>query len=643
MYFALAATAGLFASCSSDNLSENQTARLATIDENAPAKIELSVGSLGATVETRGTGSVGIAADGSAGFGWAGQKFNAFMLEKGTMKYAHMTFNDPTTPFVFQDDPTDATVKNGKGAEFTTPNQNGVSGYSATGLTTGLEVYYPTEGVYDFWAYRLDDAYKGGAITGYDDATEDAIKIPFEIDGTQDIMVAAVTPDYGTLTPEQQTACAAKLYSAYTGRRSVKAKLDFKHQLTRLTFKVKANSKEVSAAADPVPGAPTYNGFKVTGISVRSNTTGKLVAASTDANWNPEAAIEWDNADWGTPLGLPELQLKSRAYGVAQQEKGAWFAIDLNAAVVGTTTLNTTYHGVVTITNDMVAYETQDRNANSGVPTSTRKTIAEWVAADPTATVYYWDVQNSYQADMADININEDLQTLIPVQPKWNVAIHTETILFTIPTGVVNVADDADITTQLTATAAAAGDYTVLQADDASYYSVTWDGTAVTAKSDALYTVTGAETVVADIAALNTAQDAAATTGSTVFFVGGSKYINSSVTTAKPATEAAVATPVGEALMVAPAAADGYLVTVYYSYWNKDNATTSHEVTTGKVSKQIVLKNKSGMQTAQPYKAGKQYNITIELFKNGTAESTTTVTDWDDDDDNELDDSYEFE
>ena len=642
-YFGLALTAGLFASCSSDDVATSEARQIAAIDDNAPAKVELNVGSIGATVETRGTGSVGIAADGTTGYGWAGQKFNAFMLEKGTMKYAHMTYQDATTPFVFLDDPTDATVKNGKGAEFTTPDQNGSGTTTPTpvGLTTGLEVYYPTLGEYDFWAYRLDDAYKGGAITGYDDENADAIEIPFEIDGTQDIMVAAVTPDYTGLTPAEQTECEAKLYSAFTGRRGVKAQLDFKHQLTRLTFKVKAHTKDVSDAADLLPGA-AYKGFKVTGISVRSNTTGKLVAASTDANWNSEAAIAWDPANWATPTGLTELQLKSRAYGVAQKANGNFVAINLNTAVVGTTTLVTTYHGNVTVTNEMEAYQTEERNSNTGEPSSAKKTIAEWKTAGTPTTVYFWDEDHDYQPDKADVNINENLQTLIAVQPKWNVAIHTETTLFTVPAGVVNVADDADITTQLNAEAA--GDYTVLQTDDNTYYTVTWDGTAVTAKSAGLYTIpTPAPTAVADMATLNATQDDAAAPGVTVFLVGGTKYIKSSVTAAKPAAEAAVATPVGEALMVAPADENGYLVTVYYSCYVKDNATTSHEKTDGVVSKQIVLKKKTGQQDAQPFKAGKQYNITIELFRNATAESTTTVTDWGNDDDNELEDSYEFE
>lgn len=651
-YFALALTAGLFASCSSDEIAQAPQGGL-EIDENAPAKIELGVGRLGATVETRGTGSVGVDATGNTGFGWAGQKFNAFMLKQGTMQYARLDgTTTATVDLVLQEDDTDPTAVTGLGAEFDAPDQAGTGGaYGAAGLTTGLEVYYPASGQYDFWAYRLDDAVDATqAVSGADDANATEIKIPFAIDGTQDVMVAKVTPGYPAgMTDAQKTAAEAKLYSAYTGRRSIKAQLDFKHQLTRLTFKVKANSIEVSDKAAAVPGTPDYVGFKVTGISVYSNTTGKLVAASTDANWDPENALEWDPADWTiggtaaepTAPALTELQLKSRAYGTNTAEVGSFFAIDLSAITVGTTTIATAHHGNVTITDNMYAYDSQEKNTTTGVPSGTKKTIAQWVAADPTATVYYWEQDVAYVPDLTSVNYADNLQNLIPVQPKWEVttnAVHAETTVYTIPAGVINVADNAALVAD--AATQADGTYTYLQADDNTYREVVVATAAVTSNT-VKYTVTGAEVVAADDAAVDAAQDAAAATGVTVFFVGGTKYVSSEVTA--EAVSSAVPTPVGEALLVAPADENGYFVTVYYNHWKKDNATTSHEEINTHVSKAIVLKNKTGVQTAQKYKAGKQYNITIELFKDGTAESSTTVTDWEDDDDNALDDSYEFE
>lgn len=637
-YFGLALTAGLFASCSSDDVTTSEARQIAAIDDNAPAKVELNVGSIGATVETRGTGSVGVDGTGATGYGWAGQKFNAFMLEKGTMKYAHMVYGDATSDFVFADDPTDPTAKNGKGAEFTTPDQLGTPGLAPAGLTSQLEVYYPTEGVYDFWAYRLDDAYKGAAIEGYDDATADAIKIPFEIDGTQDIMTATVTP-----SAAYQTAWEDKLYSAYTGRRDVKAELDFKHQLTRLTFKVKANSIEVSENATPVPGTPTYNGFMVTGISVMSNTTGKLVAAYKDTYDVSNGVLEWNAVDWSDPTTLTELELKSRAYGVLTAEDGQWYDIPTTANV-GDNINFSSPAGSVTITADTKVYLTDSNHPSTNVPNGTSMTFSAWKATTPTAAAHYWRQLTAYAPDLNDVNLNDNLQTLIPVQPQWDVttpATHAETDLYAIPATCQTAANAAAVATALATATATAGDYVFFTEDDKAYKTYTWDGSAVTATSAALYTEPAGVVAVADEAAMTAAQDAAATTGTTVYKIGTTKYVSSDVTVV--AVSSGVPTPVGEAIMAAPADPNGYKVTVTYSYWKKLTATTSEEVTGAKVSKQIVLKNKTGVQTAQAYKPGKQYNITIELFKNGTAESTTTVTDWADDTENELDDSYEFE
>jgi hypothetical protein len=649
MYFALAATAGLFASCSSDNLSENQTARLATIDENAPAKIELSVGSMGSSVETRGTGSVGVDGLGNTGFGWAGQKFNVFMLNKGTMKYAHMIYGDNTSDFVLADDPTDATAVTGLGAEYTAPNQGGTSGTDPAGLTTGLEVYYPTEGVYDFWAYRLDDAYKGVAVEGANDENADAIKIPFTIDGSQDVMTAAVSPS----AEYDEASMADKLYSAYTGRRNVKAMLDFKHQLTRLTFKVKANSIEVSENATPVPGAPTYNGFMVTGISVHSNTTGKLVAAYKPTYDVSAGVIEWNAADWApaapgeAPAALTALQLKSRAYGVNTAEAGTWFEIP-TTAVIGATISGA--HVPTTINANLKVYLTKDQNPTTKVPTGTSMTFSDWQATTPTVSAWYWDQTTAYVPDPANVNVNDNLQELTPVHPKWEIttnAVHAETTLYTI-TGTETTVADAAALTAAAAELTTLGDNVFYVTGDTKYVNVNVTAACTgVGNADAVYTttdlydVTGSEVAVADDAALTTTQNAANATGTTVFFVGGTKYVSSAVT-AKAIAEG-TPTAVGEAIMAAPADANGYFVTVTYNYWKKDNATTSHEVVGAQVKKQIILKNKTGVQTAQPWKPGKQYNITIELYKNGTADTSTKVSDWEDDTENELEDSYDFE
>jgi len=78
-YFALALTAGLFASCSSDDLAE--APGLNPDQSNDAAAIKIEVGKPNAT--TRGTGAVGV--DGNK---WEGQEFKLFMFEKGTLTLA---------------------------------------------------------------------------------------------------------------------------------------------------------------------------------------------------------------------------------------------------------------------------------------------------------------------------------------------------------------------------------------------------------------------------------------------------------------------------------------------------------------------------------------------------------------------------
>ena len=81
-YFALALTAGLFASCSSDEVA---LAPQMNVNDSQKAPIELKLGSLGSV--TRGTGTVGSLA-GETDNVWAGQKFNVYMFDKGTLTLA---------------------------------------------------------------------------------------------------------------------------------------------------------------------------------------------------------------------------------------------------------------------------------------------------------------------------------------------------------------------------------------------------------------------------------------------------------------------------------------------------------------------------------------------------------------------------
>ena len=78
-YFALALTAGLFASCSSDEVA---LAPQMNVDDSQKAPIELKLGSLSGV--TRGTGTVGSLGTDAANNKWAGQKLH---VRKGNIDF----------------------------------------------------------------------------------------------------------------------------------------------------------------------------------------------------------------------------------------------------------------------------------------------------------------------------------------------------------------------------------------------------------------------------------------------------------------------------------------------------------------------------------------------------------------------------
>lgn len=251
------ASLGLLASCSSDD-------DLSTGGNGKDGLQQIKIGmGVQANVATRGTGTVG--AVGEKENTWAKQTVNVYMLNKGTLDLAK-----------FGEDPIyENTV-------LTTPADN-ASGI-ATELVEGVPQYkyYPTtKTAFDFWGYRLDDADATTAADQEGSATAAAIKsnkfvpytsgdsllIGFNIDGTQDIMAGKAVP-----TEEEITKCGGEdnIYSAFAARRDVQPNIKFDHLLSRLNFQVLAGAESTTDA---------NTGVKVTGITVKSKATGKLVIA----------------------------------------------------------------------------------------------------------------------------------------------------------------------------------------------------------------------------------------------------------------------------------------------------------------------------------------------------------------------------
>lgn len=254
------ASLGLLASCSSDD-------DLSTGGNGKDGLQQIKIGmGVQANVATRGTGTVGaVGAVGAENNKWAGQAVNVYMLNKGTLDVAK--FGEES---IYEN-----TV-------LTTPTDN------ASGIATEFVnnvpqyKYYPTtKTAFDFWGYRLDDADVTAAGDQDGSATAAAIEnnkfvpytsgdsllIGFKIDGTQDIMAGKAVP-----TEEDITTCGGEdnIYSAFAARRDVQPNIKFEHLLSRLNFQVLAGAKSTT---------DVNTGVKVTGITVKSKATGKLVIA----------------------------------------------------------------------------------------------------------------------------------------------------------------------------------------------------------------------------------------------------------------------------------------------------------------------------------------------------------------------------
>lgn len=232
------ASLGLLASCSSDD-------DLSTGGKNDLQQIKIGMGVQATVGATRGTGTVcNVGAENNK---WAGQAINIYMFNKGTLDLAK--WDDGIAIY--------------DNAKFNAPTA------ASTGLATAADhsvKYYPTQSSFDFWGYRLDDAIQGEPAVSEDGTKQE---VGFELNGSQDIMVGKATPD-----EEDLAKCAdeTKIYSAYVARIDVQPDIVFKHLLSRLVFSVTGGNQD--ACND------TY-GVKVTGITVKSKYTGKLIVAYT--------------------------------------------------------------------------------------------------------------------------------------------------------------------------------------------------------------------------------------------------------------------------------------------------------------------------------------------------------------------------
>ena len=623
-YFGLALTAGLFASCSSEDLA-GESASKQLIDENAPAKIEIGLAP-GYEI-TRGTGRVGDIG-GDANAQWQGQKFTVLMLEKGTMLGAYAT-NDRNA-----------------GEELLKGQDMTADGVTVVSLADDA-VYYPTADaqgnpkVYDFWGYRLDKSETDGAATpaatpgvptfnGYDDENATQITVPFKINGTQDVMVAVTNPSDATYAGNHPEL----IYSAKSARNGVKPNLSFKHLLTSLTFKVKPKSRDISDQADcPITGgnaASFVPGYQITNITLKSMSTGELVAAYT-ATTEPER-INWTaGQDWADPATLTAFNLMCRNREVKDKAKIEMKGIASNATM--TLNYSTGYvdiDGNSSYTPDanlltMDVYDSDETDPATGLPLGNKTTLTNLLGggAGPvtgyiltySSTDRLYEPYKMYECAYEDTPLDRT-NDLVPFADKCDVAAN-KVILdwdgYTAGSAATYKATDAS------------GDYANETAFDAETDLTKFvGGTLATAKG------TAADLTAATIAANE----------NKYFFVTGDKaykiVVDQAAVPADPG--AAVAKQVGEPMLVAPSndnANSGYLVTVTYKYWKKKSSSLIELVT--KTTDPFVVNNYTVQNAAKvvgPFEAGKNYNVTITLYSDGeVASGEATSTPWEDGED----------
>lgn len=170
LFFAFAAAAVL-ASCSSHDDFDNYSAGTpqAPVDDNSPQEILLGVGAQ-ANVATRGTGTVGgdhNNIDATRYNRWHNQIINVYMFNKYEVNQVEGV-DVPTTPFAIAKDADNNEIYNN--AKFMAPEDKTsgaarhIDATTESEMTTGgsdvtyKRSYYPMNGNFDFWAYRLDDA-----------------------------------------------------------------------------------------------------------------------------------------------------------------------------------------------------------------------------------------------------------------------------------------------------------------------------------------------------------------------------------------------------------------------------------------------------------------------------------------------------
>ncbi|MBR4565519.1 MAG: fimbrillin family protein [Prevotella sp.] len=261
MFFALAA-AGLFASCTSDDVVVADEGQNPAAQQNLDGRevIKIGLGNV-STIMTKGTGTVGgvkNATNDSTNHNWKGQAFRMFMFKhamNGDIKGA-LTFNLATNDLKYSDNTPADVFALFNNDSLISQGHAGMSAKAIDQLTAAapcdkLIRYYPNEAkqAYDFIAYRADTTVK--IVNNYNPATfsydGDSLVAIFKIDGSQDVLLAKSSAIKGDGTDVTDPTEKNNSFSAWSSRHNIYPMLNFQHMLTRFTVEIQAGD-EVTAA-----------------------------------------------------------------------------------------------------------------------------------------------------------------------------------------------------------------------------------------------------------------------------------------------------------------------------------------------------------------------------------------------------------
>ena len=281
--------AGMMASCSSNG----EEAPNVSEQEEAPVKMELSVGSLASVSVAEGRGIGTGAVGGELGQNkWAGEKFN--LIAVGTDSKTLDAEGNPTKYVEINNEVVTAPIQVSEGDPSTIDFDTDANGTH----------YYVGANTYAFFAYHFGNAdYADLGTVLSPSITTDGLAVDVTIDGTNDLMIATTNKEADITAQDSGNGTALwpddenKLYSAWSARKGVTPTLNFQHLLTRLVFKAKMAQGEI---ADQI----SIKSIKLKNVTSKAN----VVIIPSEGTSDDAPRLTTNDAD----LGTTEFQLMER-------------------------------------------------------------------------------------------------------------------------------------------------------------------------------------------------------------------------------------------------------------------------------------------------------------------------------------------